>query len=172
MSSVYDTYVNAMAQIRQPAQGSALAALQHPPLPIVFADVTDPVRQGFVKRWRGPAGSITRFAMFEFSMGGKMALTCLTNCTVHEARCGSIQSANSGLCCALHDHAARGFARTPAAMRRQGSRLSEDCCVPRFRGCHQRQTLHLSTALQARTAGIGTVAFHSQVPAASVRPTP
>jgi putative tryptophan/tyrosine transport system substrate-binding protein len=56
------------------AQGSAaLAALQHATrtLPIVFADVTDPVGQGLVESLTRPGGNTTGFAMFEVSMGGK-----------------------------------------------------------------------------------------------------
>jgi putative ABC transport system substrate-binding protein len=56
------------------AQGSAaLAALRQATrtLPIVFADVTDPVGQGFVESLARPGGNVTGFAMFEFSMGGK-----------------------------------------------------------------------------------------------------
>jgi len=56
------------------AQGSAaLAALMQATrmLPIVFADVTDPVGQGFVESLARPGGNVTGFAMFEFSMGGK-----------------------------------------------------------------------------------------------------
>jgi putative ABC transport system substrate-binding protein len=56
------------------AQGSAvLAALKQATrtLPIVFADVTDPVGQGFVESLARPGGNVTGFAMFEFSMGGK-----------------------------------------------------------------------------------------------------
>ena len=56
------------------AQGSAaLAALRHATqtLPIVFADVTDPVGQGFVESLARPGGNTTGFAMFEVSMGEK-----------------------------------------------------------------------------------------------------
>jgi len=56
------------------AQGSAaLAALRQAALtlPIVFAEVTDPVGQGFVESLARPGGNVTGFAMFEFSMGGK-----------------------------------------------------------------------------------------------------
>jgi putative ABC transport system substrate-binding protein len=56
------------------AQGSAaLAALRQATqtLPIVFADVTDPVGQGLVQSLARPGGNVTGFAMFEFSMGGK-----------------------------------------------------------------------------------------------------
>jgi putative tryptophan/tyrosine transport system substrate-binding protein len=56
------------------AQGSAaLAALQHATrtLPIIFADVTDPVGQGFVESLARPGGNTTGFAMFELSMGEK-----------------------------------------------------------------------------------------------------
>lgn len=55
-------------------QGSAaLAALQQATrtLPIVFADVTDPVGQGFVESLARPGGNTTGFAMFELSMGEK-----------------------------------------------------------------------------------------------------
>jgi ABC-type uncharacterized transport system substrate-binding protein len=55
-------------------QGSAaLAALQEATriLPIVFADVTDPVGQGFVESLARPGGNTTGFAMFELSMGEK-----------------------------------------------------------------------------------------------------
>jgi ABC-type uncharacterized transport system substrate-binding protein len=55
-------------------QGSAaLAALQQATrtLPIVFADVTDPVSQGFVESLARPGGNTTGFAMFEVSMGEK-----------------------------------------------------------------------------------------------------
>ena len=56
------------------AQGSAaLAALRQATRtrPVVFADVTDPVGQGFVQSLARPGGNVTGFAMFEFSMGGK-----------------------------------------------------------------------------------------------------
>jgi putative ABC transport system substrate-binding protein len=56
------------------AQGSAaLAALQQATrtLPIVFADVTDPVGQGFVESLARPGGNTTGFAMFEISMAEK-----------------------------------------------------------------------------------------------------
>jgi putative ABC transport system substrate-binding protein len=55
-------------------QGSAaLAALQHATrtLPIIFAEVTDPVGQGFVESLARPGGNTTGFAMFELSMGEK-----------------------------------------------------------------------------------------------------
>jgi putative ABC transport system substrate-binding protein len=55
-------------------QGSAaLASLRQATrtLSIVFADVTDPVGQGFVQSLARPGGNVTGFAMFEFSMGGK-----------------------------------------------------------------------------------------------------
>jgi putative ABC transport system substrate-binding protein len=56
------------------AQGSAaLAALRQATrtLPIIFAEVSDPVGQGFVESLARPGGNITGFAMFEFSMGAK-----------------------------------------------------------------------------------------------------
>jgi putative ABC transport system substrate-binding protein len=55
-------------------QGSAaFAALQHATrtLPIIFAEVTDPVGQGFVESLARPGGNTTGFAMFELSMGEK-----------------------------------------------------------------------------------------------------
>jgi ABC-type uncharacterized transport system substrate-binding protein len=55
-------------------QGSAaLAALRQATLtlPIIFAEVTDPVGQGFVESLARPGGNTTGFAMFEFSMGEK-----------------------------------------------------------------------------------------------------
>jgi putative ABC transport system substrate-binding protein len=55
-------------------QGSAaLAALQQATrtLPIIFADVTDPVSQGFVESLARPGANTTGFAMFELSMGEK-----------------------------------------------------------------------------------------------------
>jgi putative ABC transport system substrate-binding protein len=72
------------------AQGSAaLAALQQATrtLPIVFADVTDPVGQGFVESLARPGGNTTGFAMFEVSMGGKWLdlLKKLTPSTEHVA---------------------------------------------------------------------------------------
>jgi putative tryptophan/tyrosine transport system substrate-binding protein len=50
-----------------------VAALQHETLtiPIVFAQVADPVGQGLVSRMAHPGGNITGFTQFEFSMGGK-----------------------------------------------------------------------------------------------------
>jgi putative ABC transport system substrate-binding protein len=40
-------------------------------IPIVFVGVNDPVTQGFVSNIRQPGGNVTRFSMFEFSLGGK-----------------------------------------------------------------------------------------------------
>jgi putative tryptophan/tyrosine transport system substrate-binding protein len=50
-----------------------VAALQHETLtiPIVFAQVADPVGQGFVSNMARPGANITGFTQFEFSMGGK-----------------------------------------------------------------------------------------------------
>lgn len=72
------------------AQGSAaLAALRQATrtLPIVFADVTDPVGQGFVESLARPGGNTTGFAMFEVSMGEKWLdlLKKLTPSTEHVA---------------------------------------------------------------------------------------
>jgi putative tryptophan/tyrosine transport system substrate-binding protein len=51
----------------------AVAALQHETrtIPIVFAQVADPVGQGFVSNMARPGANITGFTQFEFSMGGK-----------------------------------------------------------------------------------------------------
>jgi putative ABC transport system substrate-binding protein len=54
--------------------GSApVAALQQATrtLPIVFATAVDPVGAGFVDSLSRPAGNITGFALFEYSIGGK-----------------------------------------------------------------------------------------------------
>jgi putative ABC transport system substrate-binding protein len=40
-------------------------------IPIVFVQVTDPVRAGFVKSLANPGGNITGFAMYEPDMGAK-----------------------------------------------------------------------------------------------------
>jgi putative ABC transport system substrate-binding protein len=40
-------------------------------IPIVFANVSDPVAQGFVDGLAHPGGNITGFALYEFSIGGK-----------------------------------------------------------------------------------------------------
>jgi putative tryptophan/tyrosine transport system substrate-binding protein len=50
-----------------------VAALQHETLtvPIVFAQVADPVGQGLVSNMARPGANITGFTQFEFSMGGK-----------------------------------------------------------------------------------------------------
>jgi putative ABC transport system substrate-binding protein len=39
--------------------------------PIVFAGITDPVHQGFVKSMASPGGNATGFAAYEVSLGGK-----------------------------------------------------------------------------------------------------
>jgi putative ABC transport system substrate-binding protein len=44
---------------------------QGPIMPIVFAQVSDPVAQGFVSNLAHPGGNITGFSSFEFSIGGK-----------------------------------------------------------------------------------------------------
>jgi ABC-type uncharacterized transport system substrate-binding protein len=40
-------------------------------VPIVFAQVSDPVEQGFVASLTKPGGNLTGFSMYEFSVGGK-----------------------------------------------------------------------------------------------------
>src|SRR5262249_13625875 len=51
----------------------ALVALQRETrsLPIVFAQVSDPVRLGFVASLARPGGNMTGFANFEYAIGGK-----------------------------------------------------------------------------------------------------
>ena len=44
-------------------------------IPIVFASITDPVGQGFVKSLAKPGGNATGFAAYEVSLGGKWAET-------------------------------------------------------------------------------------------------
>ena len=55
------------------APSSALAAVQRQTrtIPIVFAQVADPVGAGFVSSLARPGGNITGFAIFEFSIGAK-----------------------------------------------------------------------------------------------------
>jgi putative ABC transport system substrate-binding protein len=72
------------------AKGSAaVATLQQATrtLPIAFADVTDPVSQGFVKSLARPGGNTTGFAIFELSMGEKWVdlLKTLAPSTEHVA---------------------------------------------------------------------------------------
>jgi ABC-type uncharacterized transport system substrate-binding protein len=52
---------------------SALAALQQltPTIPIVFAQVSDPVHSGFVASLVHPGGNITGFALYEYAMALK-----------------------------------------------------------------------------------------------------
>jgi putative ABC transport system substrate-binding protein len=40
-------------------------------LPVVFVQVADPVKQGFVTNFRHPGGNLTGFSLFEFSVGSK-----------------------------------------------------------------------------------------------------
>ena len=42
-----------------------------PVMPVVFAQVSDPVAQGFVSNLAHPGGNITGFSAYEFSIGGK-----------------------------------------------------------------------------------------------------
>jgi putative tryptophan/tyrosine transport system substrate-binding protein len=55
------------------ATGLALVALNRETrsLPIVFVQVSDPVKLGFVETLARPGGNITGFTTFEYSMGGK-----------------------------------------------------------------------------------------------------
>jgi putative ABC transport system substrate-binding protein len=46
---------------------------QAPTMPIVFAQVSDPVAQGFVSNLAHPEGNITGISAYEFSIGGKWA---------------------------------------------------------------------------------------------------
>jgi len=55
------------------APSAALAAVQRVTrtIPVVFAQVSDPVGAGFVASLAHPGGNITGFALFEFAMGAK-----------------------------------------------------------------------------------------------------
>src|SRR6516225_2102670 len=55
------------------APSAALAAVQRATraIPIVFAQVSDPVGAGFVASLAHPGGNITGFALFEFAVGAK-----------------------------------------------------------------------------------------------------
>jgi putative ABC transport system substrate-binding protein len=57
--------------VAQGTPGLAAARKATRTLPIIFAEVTDPVGQGFVESLSRPGGNLTGFALFEFSMGGK-----------------------------------------------------------------------------------------------------
>ena len=52
---------------------SALAAVQRETrtIPVVFAQISDPVGAGFVASLARPGGNITGFALFEFAIGAK-----------------------------------------------------------------------------------------------------
>jgi hypothetical protein len=53
--------------------GSLLALLRETrSIPIVFAQVFDPVGAGFVKSLARPGGNVTGFTPAEFELGGKM----------------------------------------------------------------------------------------------------
>jgi putative ABC transport system substrate-binding protein len=55
------------------APSAALAAVQRATrtIPVVFAQVSDPVGAGFVASLAHPGGNITGFALFEFAVGAK-----------------------------------------------------------------------------------------------------
>jgi putative ABC transport system substrate-binding protein len=55
------------------APSAALAQMQRitRTVPIVFAQVSDPVRSGFVASLAHPGGNITGFALYEFALGAK-----------------------------------------------------------------------------------------------------
>jgi putative ABC transport system substrate-binding protein len=55
------------------APSAALAAVQRATrtIPIVFAQISDPVGAGFVASLAHPGGNITGFALFEFAIGAK-----------------------------------------------------------------------------------------------------
>ena len=59
------------------ASEQAVFALQHnnPGIRIVFVQIDDPVGAGFIASMAHPAGNITGFTPFEFSMGSKMLET-------------------------------------------------------------------------------------------------
>jgi ABC-type uncharacterized transport system substrate-binding protein len=56
-----------------PQPSAALAAVQRAThtIPVVFAQISDPVGAGFVASLAHPGGNITGFALFEFAVGAK-----------------------------------------------------------------------------------------------------
>jgi putative ABC transport system substrate-binding protein len=74
----------------------AAAALQQATstLPIVFANVTDPVGAGLVTNLSRPGGNITGFMNFEFSLGGKL-LELLKEIAPHLKRVAVLRTAYS-----------------------------------------------------------------------------
>src|SRR5262249_38107067 len=52
-------------------QATAAVQREAPTIPIVFANVADPVASGIVPRLNRPSGNVTGFAVFEATLGGK-----------------------------------------------------------------------------------------------------
>jgi putative ABC transport system substrate-binding protein len=75
------------------AGGSHVGALQQATrtIPIVFANVTDPVGSGFVASMARPGGNVTGFLAFEYSMCGKW-LEVLKQIAPHVTRTGVIRN--------------------------------------------------------------------------------
>ena len=82
---------------RDPCQRQrALALLQKAThtIPIVFAQVTDPVGAGFVQSLARPGGNITGFTQQEFSIGSEMAGIAQADRAACHARGGVVRSGN------------------------------------------------------------------------------
>ena len=76
------------------ASGTPVMAVLHQQvssIPIVFAQVADPISQGFVKSLSNPGDNITGFTAFDFSIGGKW-LELLKEIAPSVTRVGFVQS--------------------------------------------------------------------------------
>ena len=76
------------------ASGTPVMAVLHQQvssIPIVFAQVADPISQGFVKSLSNPGDNVTGFTAFDFSIGGKW-LELLKEIAPSVTRIGFIQS--------------------------------------------------------------------------------
>jgi putative tryptophan/tyrosine transport system substrate-binding protein len=79
--------VGLQPQVLVAGSTASLAALlrETRTIPIVFVNVADPVGQGFISSLARPAGNVTGFTIFEFSMGAKW-LELLKEVAPHTAR--------------------------------------------------------------------------------------
>ena len=61
------------ADWRHTTNTPAVVALQEEtrPIPIIFANLSDPVETGLVSNLAHPGGNVTEFAAFQYSMAGK-----------------------------------------------------------------------------------------------------